>query len=230
MSIIDHIKKTEAYDNPFFTHCKEWHTTSSGLVNMAHNWELVTRKFWLSTCSLVGALAGYYHTPPNLLVAILKIAAEDGGIGGGAVDGRIGSPHYQLYRRLWNWDPARAIDWDREPEPETKRLIDSFVFPDRPNTALVAGALANVVIVETIASNIIEAMIHAHQSACVYPKPTEPGYLELHQGLEIEHAAAMPSVATLAEERSMDLWSQIQWRCETWGRFWQAMDRIVFGC
>lgn len=229
MDIIEHIKKTRAYSNPFFRHCKEWGVTSMGLVNMASNWEMVTRKFWLSTCSLAGALASHYHTPPDLLVSILKIAAEDGGIGGGAVNGRIGPPHYELYRQLWNWD-TRTVDWNRKPEPETKRLVDSFVFPDRPNTALVAGALANVVIVETIASNIVEAMICAHQSACVYPNPTKPGYLELHQNLELEHAAAMPTVATLAEDHGMDLWSQVQWRCETWGGFWQAMDHIVFGC
>jgi len=230
MNIIDHIKKTEAYDNSFFRHCKEWSLTSSGLANMAPNWELVTKTFWLSTCSLAGALASHYHTPPDLLIAILKIAAEDGGVGKGAVDGHIGPPHYELYRQLWTGNTTGTIDWDRKPEPETKRLVDSFVFPDRHNTALVAGALANVVIVETIASNIIEAMIRAHQSARVYPNPTKPGYMELHQNLELEHAAAMPTVATLAEDHGMDLWSQAQWRCETWGSFWQAMDRIVFGC
>jgi len=225
-TIIEHIKTTEAYDNSFFRHCKEWKVTRDQLSKLAVNWELVTKSFWQSSCALVGDLAIAYREHTDLLLAILKIAAEHGGLGGGAVDGKLGSPHYQLYRQMWEYHDC---DWGRALESETKRLVSGFVFgcECRISTAPYAGALAEVVVMETIASNIVDAMWQAHVSAGFNPENV--GYLTLHKTLEIEHADAMGAVIEHVKATGLDLWSHVRPSCERWARFWKAMDRIVFG-
>lgn len=226
MNSIEHIKTTEAYDNSFFRHCREWQVTRGDLSKLAVNWECVTRSFWRASCVLVGELAKRYHEQPDLLCTILKIAAEDGGIGGGALNDKMGSTHYLLYRQMWE---TGTCDWSRKLENETAVLVSNFpVSYGRFLVASPAAGVAMVVVVETIALNIVEAMWHAHTTAGFDPERLD--YLRLHKTLEVEHADGMGAVVQHTQAIGLNIWPHIHEHCDRWGRFWRAMDRVTFGC
>jgi len=169
VDIIGYIKQSGAYNNPFFRHCRDSNrrvTIRNDLIPFAKNWHVVTRTFWHASCGLIGVLGA--RGDDELLPAILKIAAEDGGLSGGAVNGIFGPPHHKLFQQMF-WE--REVVWFEEPyhkaplEEETDRLISTFsgvhartlLSRTLGNDPLVGG-LATVIVVETIALEIIKAM------------------------------------------------------------------------
>ncbi|MDP3771637.1 MAG: iron-containing redox enzyme family protein [bacterium] len=213
--MITTIKKSAAYDNPFFQRCRSVTAlTPDQLRPLARNWREVTRSFWLATCRLVGMLGDQADT--TLLPPLLKIAAEDAGLFGGAVDGRQGPPHYLLWQDLCD---SLAVNWETEPEPETVALIQAFTQMNDVRTGL-----AMVIVVEAVAYEIIDATRSAFQAAGIVEQ--RPGYLTLHRSLEIEHARDMGEVAKLID---MDLTKECANFCGHWANFWSAMHRVTFG-
>ncbi|PIT86456.1 MAG: hypothetical protein COU33_03060 [Candidatus Magasanikbacteria bacterium CG10_big_fil_rev_8_21_14_0_10_43_6] len=253
MDIIDDIRKSGAYGNAFFRHCRDsaWMVTKrDNLIPFAKNWNVVTRKFWHATCGLVGVLGA--QGDDELLPAILKIAAEDGGLSGGAVNGIFGPPHHKLFQQMF-WE--REVVWFEEPyykaplEKETDRLISTFsgvhartlISRTLGNDPLIEG-LATVIVVETIALEIIKAMEGLFLTGPSFPSesPSRPykwypnsGYLDLHSSLEVEHAREMGEVSEIVLGRGDfnhdKLRRSVDWSVTHWARFWRAMDRITYG-
>lgn len=208
------IKQSGAYNNPFFQACRQTETlTLDQLMPLARNWREVTRSFWLATCRLVGMLGAEANT--TFLPPLLKIAAEDGGIAGGAVNGRNGPPHFLLWEELC---APLNIDWGSPLESEAVALIKAFQNVDDIQTGL-----AMVTVVETIAYEIIDAFLPLFRAAGV--EEETPGYLTLHRNLEVEHARDMGKVAELTE---LNLNDACVCFCEAWADFWSAMHRVTF--